>query len=517
MGQQDQDVVGYYNYLFMATLLLLPFFLIAIFKPPRKHERENLPPGPWRLPVIGSIHHLIGALPHHAMRDLARRYDAPLMLLRLGELNVIVASSAVASREIMKTHDATFATRPRTTTLRAITTDDLAISLAPHGEQWRRLKKLCVTEVLSARQVRSLRGCREANAAALVSSIVSSLSSSSEPVNISSLITTHVTNLAVHALVGKQNEDLRAEFLKCLDEGIKLASGFSLADLFPSSRLARAFSSSIRRMEALNHEISQLIGRIIEEHRTRRSAGGGEEEDIVDVLLRIQSDGSPHMPLNARTIGSVIMDMFSGGSETSVTTLQWVMAELMRSPAALRRVQAEVRNAFAGQSCIKEEALQELRYLHLVIKESLRLHPVLPLLLPRECQEPCHVLGYDVPKGTIVLVNAWAIGRDSASWGADAEEFRPERFEEAGDAAADFRGTNFELVPFGAGRRMCPGITFGIAVVQLMLASLLFHFDWKLPGGGADGLDMAEELQMTARRKSDLWLHATVHVPSPNP
>ncbi|EMS50879.1 Premnaspirodiene oxygenase [Triticum urartu] len=363
------------------------------------------------------------------MRDLARRYDAPLMLLRLGELNVVVASSAVASREIMTTHDATFATRPRTATLRAITTDDLAISLAPHGEQWRRLKKLCVTEVLSARQVRSLRGCREANAAALVSSIVSSLSSSSEPVNISSLITTHVTNLAVHALVGKQNEDLRAEFLKCLDEGIKLASGFSLADLFPSSRLARAFSSSIRRMEALNHEISQLIGRIIEEHRTRRSAGGGEEEDIVDVLLRIQSDGS----------------------ETSVTTLQWVMAELMRSPAALRRVQAEVRNAFAGQSCIKEEALQELRYLHLVIKESLRLHPVLPLLLPRECQEPCHVLGYDVPKGTIVLVNAWAIGRDSASWGADAEEFRPERFEEAGDAAADFRGTNFELVPFGAG------------------------------------------------------------------
>ncbi|KAF7111620.1 hypothetical protein CFC21_111608 [Triticum aestivum] len=518
MSQQDQDVVCYYNYLFMATLLLLPFLLIAMFKPPRKHSGENLPPGPWRLPVIGSIHHLIGALPHHAMRDLARRYDAPLMLLRLGELNVVVASSAIASREIMKTHDAAFATRPRTATLRAITTDDLAISLAPHGEQWRRLKKLCVTEVLNTRQVRSLRGCREANAAALVSSIVSSLSSSSEPVNLSSLITTHVTNLAVHALVGERNEDLRAEFLECLDEGIKLASGFSLADLFPSSRLARAFSSSIRRMEALNNQISQLIGRIIEEHRMRRSAGGGdEEEDIVDVLLRIQNDGSLHMPLNARTIGSVIMDMFSGGSETSVTTLQWVMAELMRSPAALRRVQAEVRSAFAEQTCIKEDSLQELRYLHLVIRESLRLHPVLPLLLPRECQETCRVLGYDVPEGAMVLVNAWAIGRDIASWGADAEEFRPERFEEAGDAAADFRGTNFELVPFGAGRRMCPGITFGIAVVQVILASLLFHFDWELPGGGADGLDMAEELGMTARRKNDLWLHATVHVPAPNP
>nr|BAJ87473.1 predicted protein [Hordeum vulgare subsp. vulgare] len=518
MAEQDQDVVCYYNYLFVATLLLPPILLIAMFRPPRKHRGENLPPGPWWLPVIGSMHHLVGALPHHAMRDLARRYNAPLMLLRLGELSVVVASSASAAKEIMKTHDATFATRPRTATLSAITADDLAISLAPHGEQWRRLKKLCVTELLTARQVRSLRGCREANAAALVSSIVSSLSTSSEPVNVSSLLTTHLTDLVMQALMGDQNGDLRGEFLGCMREGIKLASGFGLADLFPSSRLARALGSSIRRMKALNHEISELIGRIIEKHRTRRLAGGGEEEeDLVDVLLRIQNDGSLHTPLNVKIIGSLIMDMFCGGSETTVTTLQWVMAELMRNPAVLRRVQAEVRNAFAGQSRIEEEALQELRYMHLVIRESLRLHPVLPLLLPRECQEPCRVLGYDIPKGTTVLINAWAIGRDPASWGADAEEFRPERFEEAGHAEVDFRGANLELVPFGAGRRMCPGITFGVKVLEVMLASLLFHFDWELPGGGADGLDMTEELGMTARRKSDLLLHATVRVPAPNP
>ncbi|EMS50880.1 Premnaspirodiene oxygenase [Triticum urartu] len=193
------------------------------------------------------------------------------------------------------------------------------------------------------------------------------------------------------------------------------------------------------------------------------------------------------------------------------------MAELMRSPAALCRAQAEVRGAHTRESRVREEALKGLHYLHLVIKETLRLHPVVPFLIPRECLEPCRVLGYDVPKGAMVLVNAWAIGRDSASWGTDAKEFRPERFEEAGDAAADFRGTNFELVPFGAGRRICPGITFGLAVVELMLASLLFHFDWELPGGGAGGLDMAEELGITARRKGDLWLHATIHVPAPNP
>jgi cytochrome P450 len=197
------------------------------------------------------------------------------------------------------------------------------------------------------------------------------------------------------------------------------------------------------------------------------------------------------------------------------------MAELIRHPAALHKAQAEVRRVLAGQSRVQEDALPELRYLHLVIKETLRLHAAVPLLLPRECQaDPsCRVLGeYDVPRGAMVLVNAWAIGRDARSWGPDAEEFRPERFEGGGDRAGlDFRGTDFEFVPFGAGRRICPGIALGLAVMEMGLASLLFHFDWELPGGSDPcQLDMEEALGITAKRKSDLWLIATVRVPPPN-
>jgi cytochrome P450 len=173
----------------------------------------------------------------------------------------------------------------------------------------------------------------------------------------------------------------------------------------------------------------------------------------------------------------------------------------------------------AGERRVPEDSLPELRYLQLVLKETLRLHAAVPLLLPRECQEETRgVLGYDVPRGAMVLVNAWAIGRDAAIWGPDAEEFRPERFEDGGAmAGVDFRGADFEFVPFGAGRRICPGIALGLAVVELGLASLLFHFDWELPGGAApEELDMAEGLGITARRKSDLWLQATVRVSLPN-
>ncbi|XP_037469129.1 zealexin A1 synthase-like [Triticum dicoccoides] len=518
MAQQDQEVMYYNNYLF----LLLPMVLLLIvkFRLPRKHGGKNLPPGPWRLPVIGSLHHLVGALalPHRALRDLARAYDAPLMLLHLGELEVTVASSAGAASEIMKTHDAAFATRPRTATMRALTREGLGIAFAPHGEHWRQARKLSTTGLLGARQVRSQRGAREVETAALVAT-VASLSSASGPMNVSFLLSAYITDVVTRTVLGHPIGDLRDEFLERLDEGVKLVVGFSLADLFPSSRLARAFSGALRRAELLSREMSQLMDRITEEHRARRMSAGtrDEEEDLLDVLIRIQADGGIDGPLDNRTIRAIITDMFAAGSESTSTTIEWAMAELMRAPAALLRAQSEVRGTFAGESRVREEALPELHYLHLVIKETLRLHPVAPLLLPRECLEPRRVLGYDVPKGVMVLINAWAIGRDTASWGADAEEFRPERFEEAGAAAPDFRGTNFEFVPFGAGRRMCPGITFGLAVLELALASLLFHFDWELPAGSSGELDMAEAVGAAVRRMSDLRLHATVRVPVPAP
>jgi cytochrome P450 len=190
------------------------------------------------------------------------------------------------------------------------------------------------------------------------------------------------------------------------------------------------------------------------------------------------------------------------------------LSELVRNPRTLHKAQAEVRRALAGQTRVQEDAMGELPYLRLVIKETLRLHAPGPLLLPRECQEPCRVLGFDVPQGAMVLVNAWAIGRDAASWGSDAEEFRPERFQ--GDGAVDFWGTDYQFVPFGAGRRMCPGISFALANVELAMASLLYHFDWELPGGADPAeLDMAESFGLSARRNTDLWLNASVQVPLP--
>ena len=179
------------------------------------------------------------------------------------------------------------------------------------------------------------------------------------------------------------------------------------------------------------------------------------------------------------------------------------MSELVRNPRVMKKAQNEVRAVLNGKKEVHEADIQELKYLKLVIKETMRLHPSLPLLLPRECRESCEIDGYVIPLKTKVIVNAWALARDPEYW-HDAECFLPERFE---DNCYDFKGSNMEYLPFGAGRRICPGILFGVANVELLLASLLYHFNWKLPDGmNIRDLDMKEKFGASVGRKTSLQL-----------
>lgn len=193
-------------------------------------------------------------------------------------------------------------------------------------------------------------------------------------------------------------------------------------------------------------------------------------------------------------------DMFVAGSDTTATTVEWAMSELVRNPRAMEKAQAEVRQVVAEKNKKIEEAdIKKLGYLKSVIKETLRLHPVLPII-PRKSTKRCKISGYDIPAETKVLINAWAIGRDPKHWGDNAECFEPERFQGC-SSNIDFRGANFELLPFGAGKRMCPGISFGTASIEIALCQLLYHFNWKLPNGAnPQELDMTESVGMSRKR-----------------
>jgi len=195
--------------------------------------------------------------------------------------------------------------------------------------------------------------------------------------------------------------------------------------------------------------------------------------------------------------------MFVGGTESSSEVVLWGMSEMVKNPMVMEKAQVEVRRVFDRKGYVDETELHRLIYLNSIIKETLRLHPPGALLVPRESRERCQINEYDIPAKTRVIVNAWAIARDPRYW-IEAESFKPERFL---NSTIDFKGTDFEYIPFGAGRRMCPGIAFALPNIELPLAQLLYHFDWKLPNGMKnEELDMTESFGLAVGRKHDLCL-----------
>jgi len=192
-----------------------------------------------------------------------------------------------------------------------------------------------------------------------------------------------------------------------------------------------------------------------------------------------------------------------GGTDTSYALMEWAMTELLHRPECLNRLQEEVRTICKGNSSVSEDDIKDMNYLKAVIKETMRLHPPLPLMVPHESTQDVRLGDYHIPAGTQVMINAWAIGREAATWGPDAEKFRPERHL---NSSVDFRGHNFELIPFGAGRRICPAISFAVILIEVTLANLVHRYDWRLPEEYIeDQTNVAESTGMVIHRLFPLY------------
>ncbi|URD81406.1 cytochrome P450 [Musa troglodytarum] len=494
----------------LFTILVLPLSLLLLLRLALQRNlrarAHGMPPSPPKLPFIGNFHQL-GSLPHRSLHALSQKHG-PLMLLHLGQVPTLVVSSPDGARDVMRNHDQVFASRPALKPAKVLLNDSKDLGFAPYGEHWRQLRKICAVHLLSSIRVQSYRLIREEEVGFMIRKISSRASPTTTSVDMSEILYSLFNDIICRVVSGKftREEGRNVLFRELIGEISVLLSKFYVGDYFPWLGWLDVLFGSMARAKKNKKRWDDLLDGVIQEHEDRSAKGDDGEKDFVDVLLSLREDPGNHALLTPQTIKALLMDIFTGGTDTSYVTLEYAMAELVRSPRAMAKLQHEVRGTASRKGMVKEEELNEMVYLKAIIKEALRLYPPVPLLVPRELMEDCQIQGYDVPKKTRVIVNAWGIGRDPSHWEAP-DEFKPERF--MGDGAMDFKGNHFEFTPFGAGRRICPGMSFAIASLELALANLVYHFDWELPGGlTSEDLDMTEVSGLVQRRKQGLQLVA---------
>ncbi|KAL0739771.1 hypothetical protein Bca4012_081284 [Brassica carinata] len=487
--------------LFVSFCFILScFFIFITVRFVRSSSRSaRLPPGPPRLPIIGNIHQ-IGKLPHRSFADLSRTYG-PIMHLKFGRLNTVIVSTPEAAREVLKTHDQTLSGRSPPNSILSINHHNVSVAWThPSSPHWRRLRRLSVTQLFSPQRVEATKALRVKKVKELVS-FVNERSESEEAVDIASASFTTVLNIISNILfsvdLGSYGSGKSNEFQDSVLGDTEAAGRPDLANFFPFLAFLDLQGNS-KQMKLCTERLFKVFRGFIDTKTAEKSLANNPKDasnnDFLDAILDLTVGDEAELDNN--DIEHLLLDMFIAGTDTTSSTVEWAMAELLSNPETMAKAQAEIERMIGQNGLVKEPEISELPYIQAVVKETLRLHPPVPLLLPRKADTDVEIFGYIVPKDAQVLVNVWAIGRDPNVW-VNPSRFEPERF--LGENI-DVKGKDYELTPFGAGRRICPGMPLAVKMVSLMLVSLLYSFDWKLP----NTVDMDEAFGVTLHKANPL-------------
>ncbi|KAJ6990797.1 cytochrome P450 71AU50-like [Populus alba x Populus x berolinensis] len=479
------------------ALIALAFFLRAWLSK-RKIKDSKLPPGPIGFPIFGSLH-LLGKFPHHDLHRLAKKYG-PIMYMRLGLVPTVVVSSPQAAELILKTNDLVFASRPANEAAKYITYEQKNLSFAPYGSYWRNVRKMCTLELLSNHKINSFMSTRKEELDLLID-YIKDASRERVAVDLSAKVSSLSADISCRMVLGKKYMEKEFDekgFKPVIHEGMRLAASFNLGDYIPP--LAPLDLQGLtKRLKAIGKVFDDFFEKSIDEHIQFKDEN--RTKDFVDIMLGFLGSEETEYRIGRDNIKAIILDMLVGSMDTSATAIEWTLSELIKHPRVMKKVQKELEEKVGMDRMVEESDLEGLEYLHMVVKEAFRLHPVAPLLIPHESVEDCTIDGFLIPQKTRVIVNVWAIGRDQSAW-TDANKFIPERF--AG-SNIDVRGRDFQLLPFGSGRRGCPGMHLGLTMVRQIVAQLVHCFDWELPNNMLpEELDMTEAFGLATPRANHL-------------
>ncbi|XP_074358665.1 trimethyltridecatetraene synthase-like [Apium graveolens] len=506
----------------METIILLGFFLatLAFFLLPNylRRLKLKLPPGPKPWPIIGNLN-LIGTLPHCSFHQLSQKYG-PIMQLQFGSSPVVILSSPNMAEIMLKENDLLFASRPKTAAGKYTVYNYSDMTWSSYGPYWAQLRKICLMEIFSGKRLDSFQYIRVEEMKKLMKSIYHS---SGKPILLKDDLMKLTFNVIGRMVLGKSYLDgevddhvIKPEEFKFMFEELFVLNGvYNIGDFIPWLGVFD-LQGYVKRMKDVSKKLDKFLEIVIDEHnevRKRTNVDGKNyvAKDMVDVLLQLADDQDVQVKLHRDGVKAFTQDLLAGGTESSATSIEWGLSEMLKNPKMFKTATEELDRIIGKERWVEEKDIQNLPYIEAISKEILRLHPVAPLLVPHMASQDCKISGYDILKGTIVLINTWTIARDLKVW-SDPYEFRPERFM---GVNIDVKGRDFRILPFGSGRRRCPGYSLGLKLIQLNLANLLHGFAWKLPDNmKAEELNMEETFGLSVPRKVPLVAVVEPRLPS---
>ncbi|KAL4388655.1 hypothetical protein GQ457_09G002310 [Hibiscus cannabinus] len=485
-------------------------------------RRGKLPPSPRALPVIGHMH-LLGPIPHQALNKLSNRYG-PLVHFYIGSNPCLLISSPDLAKEFFRNHETSFLNRPKLSNLDYLTYGTSDMAMAPYGPYWKYMRKMCMTELLGTRTLDRLLSIRRDEMNIFVK-FIREKGETGEAVDVGAELMKLTNNIISRMLLRKRcsdKEDEASEVQSLVKEMNSLGTMLNLADSFWFCKKLD-LQGYRKRLKNVRDKFDILMEKVISEHKEARNGNGstgddGTVKDVLDLLIDQSEDENAEMRLTRENIKAFVMNIFGAGTDTSAVTISWGLSELINHPNVMAKAQEEIETCVGRNRVLEESDIANLPYLQAIVKETLRLHPAGPLVV-RESTEDCTIGGYDIPKRTRLFVNLWALGRDSEQWEKPLE-FVPERFlggewkQQGKFQFLDLRGQHFSLLPFGSGRRSCPGASLALLVVPTMLGRLIQCFDWKV-GDGEDGVSMEEKAGLTLLRAHPLVCHPLPRLPFP--
>ncbi|KAH1155648.1 hypothetical protein GLYMA_18G223100v4 [Glycine max] len=494
---------------YQTILLFITFVnaIILIFIPKlfnHTPESTNLPPGPHPFSIIGNILE-IATNPHKAATKLSRIYG-PLMTLKIGSITTIVISSPQLAKQVLHENGPVFSSRTIPHSVHALDHHKYSIVFMHPSPKWRKLRRVCATKIFSPQALDSTQILRQQKVHKLLD-FVEERCKKGEVLDIGEAIFTTTLNSISTTLfsmdLSNSTSEESQENKNIIRAMMEEAGRPNVADFFPILRPLDP-QRSFARMSNYFKKMFKIIDGITEERMCSRLLETDSKvyKDVLDSLINIEETG---YQLSHNEMLHLFLDLLVAGIDTTSNTVEWIMAELLRNPDKMEKARKELSQTIDKDAIIEESHILKLPFLQAVVKETLRLHPPAPFLVPHKCDEMVSISSFNVPKNAQVLVNVWAMGRDPAIW-ENPEMFMPERFLER---EIDFKGHDFEFIPFGAGKRICPGLPFAHRTMHLMVASLVHNFEWKLADGlMPEHMNMKEQYGLTLKKAQPLLVQA---------